>query len=131
MMVISQDCGAFSTNSTAWVDIPNLSVSITTSGKPVFIKIMPKNDSSPHSSAFASPSSTMSACQIQILRNNTKIAMVVQVSSSASSAQCVPYFETIDQPGAGTFTYKAQLKNTLAGLSWVKYCILVAYELGG
>lgn len=129
-VAISADSGAFSLTSNTMTDITNLSVTITVTSRPVVIKVLPKNDSSANSSSFVCPANTTDSLQIQILRAGSKIAMAVMRSSAASAPADIPYFETVDNPGAGTFTYKAQVRSIPSATAIsVNYCVLVAYEL--
>jgi hypothetical protein len=132
--ISSSGSGVFTTTSTSAVDVTNLSVTITTTGRPVYIGLI--HDSSISSLSYIGCSDLDNGCQseVKILRDATLISnsfLWSQSVGSSTSFHMVPTSSVnhIDTPAAGTYTYKIQ---TLAGsgdTAHVIYAKLVAYEL--
>jgi hypothetical protein len=109
----------FTTTSSSYVDVTNLTLTITTTGRPVFIGLI----SSSSSSSFISATGTTS---IKILQNGS--SDVVMTIGSGSYAPTSIW--TIDSSlGAGTYTYKVQAKNDTVGTTQFTNIFLIAYEL--
>jgi hypothetical protein len=133
---LSSEPPTFSTTSASFVDVTNLTVTITTTGRPVFVGII-----STYSSSFGATLLTRrsagseASSQLQILRDATVVALypitaavsghggVLDINIPASSIW------TIDIPSAGTYTYKVQSKVVSANSVATSYCKLIAYEL--
>lgn len=130
--VISSSSGAYSTTSTSTVAITNLSVSITTSGRPVILMAIP--DGATNGSEFrASSGSTAPTVIVSWFRGASDIADFLLRSSvagvtgvQAGGFMPVQYFDPV---AAGTYTYT--LRATCAsGSSFAATNIkIVAYEL--
>lgn len=135
-VAISGSSGAFNggTNST-FVPITNQSVTITTSGRPVMIKMIPDGSLS-QSSVFAqntiqgltsvaigffNGATQLSDQLLQV--NATSAAVPIQISGPPSQ------FSTIDFPAAGTYTYTAQGKLAGGTQFTVNFVSLCVYEL--
>lgn len=114
---ISASCGNFSTTSATPVDVTNLTVTITTSGRPVMV--MCQGDGSGASGPFASGGSI----SIYLLRGATILSQG-NYNLLSLPPSCVLYLDAV---AAGTYTYKVQVStsNTAVAGSMV----LVAYEL--
>lgn len=132
---VSSDCGNFSTSSSSFVDVTNLSVSLTTSGRPVMLMIT-GTSTNPLSTitAFNNSSVNTVTAQIQILRGATVVyltEMSVTGAAHALSLEIPASITSLDVVGAGTYTYKVQAKATSgAGASInLLFCVLAAYEL--
>lgn len=120
---ISSSSGAFSTASTSFVDVTNLSVSITTSGRPVVLLL--QNDASGNAGSLVNSSG--GAIVLQVLQGVTSVALY----SVATNAQLSTVY-LLDTPAAGTYTYKVQAHGVSLGGSvsvQVNRAKLVAYEL--
>lgn len=134
-VVISSSSGSFSTTSSAATDVTNLSVSIATTGRPVWIGMI--SDGSGFDSYFGvSTTSAISVTlRMQLVRDSSAIGYFSATHGNHSSfVTSVTFpssaFAYIDSPAAGSYTYKVQF----AGLSGsvtrrVEKCKLVAYEL--
>jgi len=122
--VFSASCGAFSTSSASYVDVTNLSVPLTTSGRPVFIGIM--SDGTGALSKVSSPAGSFAI--INIKRDVTELSDC-QSGSSASDVVSPVSMWIIDTPAAGSYTYKVQLKSTGGGIVTLNQVKLAAYEL--
>lgn len=134
----SSSSSSFSTSSGTAADVTNLSVTITTTGRPVFVGVIPDGNTSNRCMATCSKASAGSnVCDFFIVKTSTNIGVFsLQLSVGATPAgtiysnQPCGAIHTIDTPAAGTYTYKVQAKSgdnsTTAGLT---YATLIAYEL--
>ncbi len=138
---LSSSSGAFSMSSTTLADVTNLSVSITTTGRPVCIKVI--SDASANASSLQIVSvvgangvtegiaaifrDAVKIANVFLGRGDDPVPIVARVSYPVSS------LETVDIVAAGTYTYKVQV--ALAGGSpalsqmQVNYAKLIAFEL--
>lgn len=133
---LSSSSSSFTTSSTSLVDVTNLSLSITTTGRPVFVGLIPAGSSASYLSISNGTGDTDITGQAAILRDGTVIARTELEAKGATSAGSlgsqVPvgglFF--IEQPAAGTYTYKVQAAagEASTGMS-VNNAKLVAYEL--
>jgi len=135
---LSSSCGSFTSTSASATDVTNLTVTITTTGRPVFIGVQADGGSSAGLfSSFGTGTQAAPNVQAYIVRGSTVIAVlplgvtdpsgsaaVVGVAVPCSSIWC------IDVPSAGTYTYKIQVlrvsSNTTVALQNAK---LIAYEM--
>ena len=118
---ISESCalaGGFASGSPG--AISNLSVSLTTTGRPVMVQLVA--DGSANYSRFYVEGSGVA----YIYRDSTLIAETLLTSSSMSIPPSS--FGVLDAPGAGTYTYTVK-GLTLGGTAAVYYAKLLAYEL--
>lgn len=132
---------SFSTSSTSFVDATSLSVSITTTGRPVFVGLIAVDSDSVNNAIYATAGGGVArdnaGMRIAILRDFTLISssgLVVThpTSSVNTTAIQVPpsSLYTIDAPTAGTYTYKIQVRAFFADMVvGVRSVKLVAYEL--
>lgn len=113
-------------SSTSFADVPNLSVTITTTGRPVFIGIMSDGTDQSNSSCQVTSGSTATIYAFE--RSGTLIAAIG--ANNGDLNPCSSYY-VIDTPTAGTYTYKFRQKLAIASNSTrsVLYAKLVAYEL--
>lgn len=137
---ISASSGVFSSSSASATDVTNLSVSITTTGRPVFVGLMHDG--------------TVTAGQYSILKANAvggggddnrvifslvRGATIIAQSALRNQLTTTELVSTevpssslwiIDVPSAGTYTYKAQVTVPVpADSAEVQYTKLIAYEL--
>lgn len=138
-VAISSSCGNFNNSSLTFVDVTNLSVTITTSGRPVFIGLISDGTGSNSNVGLASTGGVNNAtATFAILNGSTAISDYI-VTLSVQSAQ-VPFsnevpsssINTVDFPAAGTYTYKIQSKISNTGVTTnanTSNAKLVAYEL--
>jgi hypothetical protein len=127
---ISASSGLFSVSdsNTFYADVPNLSVTITTSGRPVFIGLIP--DGTDQNALSCTFQTTTFPAVYRIDRSGTGVAFI----STSTTAQIIPCtaLQTIDVPAAGTYTYKIQHRAASGGGSSFRslsYAKLIAYEL--
>lgn len=114
---ISASCGSFTHNSSsATVDVPNLTVSITTTGRPVFMMIISDGlGSTTNVQAFRNNAGQN--VEIHWVRDGSSIARGQFGGNFAGATQFISafgsgFFSFIDTPVAGTYTYKIQARYT-------------------
>lgn len=127
--VASSGSGAFSTTSATYVDVTNLSVTITTTGHPVALALV--SDPASSNAGLLSIQSGIAQMSIQALRGATKVAESMLWHNQAGMILAVPPtgLLAIDPVAAGTYTYKLQAKISNGVTGWVGYCVLIAYEM--
>lgn len=140
---ISNACGDFTYGPNAtYADVTNLSVSITTTGKPVYIGLI--YDTAQTVSGVVEANDNGSGTNfvldmgIKILRGATTI-YTTQIYDSSFSNNVVRItlplglVNTIDVPSAGTYTYKMQVNAVTGGgfatQARVRHAKLIAYEI--
>lgn len=130
-VAISASSGAFSSASTVYVDVTNLSVTLTTTGRPVMISMIP--DPAAVGGGVNSTyvfNAANSNANIRLYRDATAIAESLLSQASGTNyynASCP--IMSIDAPAAGTYTYKVQYKASTAVTSQIYYWKLIAFEL--
>lgn len=119
----------------SWVDITNLSVTITTTGRPVFICIQPDGTANDSFIATAAPAGAANIPgKLRFLRGASLVSQIsfgTLTTGNSSSSYFAPSFYTLDAPAAGTYTYKVQ-GQTYNGVGYdfnPAYLKLVVYEL--
>jgi len=118
----SSSCGAFSTGSTSFVAVTNLSAAITTSGRPVLMFL--KSDSSGNGSAFRNDNT--SGGELRFLRSGTEIARIAIGSFGYTAATTLYTMET--SLAAGSYTYTVEIRS-VSGTTELNYFKLFVYEL--
>lgn len=120
----SSSCSAFSTTSTSLVDVTNLSITITTNGRPVMIILRP-NHSSQESTIYVNGSNHG---VYHLFRDSTFVGGGFMPGSGLQGSCPTVFYES--SLAAGTYTFKIQAKVTGAAttLSMSNYT-LVAIEL--
>jgi len=135
---LSSGSGTFSTTSSSFVDVTNLTVTITTTGRPVFLSLGgAATGTIPGPSAGCSHGSSDTAiCKFAYLRDaspsvgeNTVTARALGATAVKNFIPCSS-FSHIDVVAAGTYTYKFQAAAVGSGsAAEVSECKLTAYEL--
>lgn len=128
---ISASTGFFATNNTtSFVDVTNLSVPITTTGRPVSIILIPET---PYvgGSYINSEGNDNHVSFIRIMRDAVELCHFYIQGYTTSTAYFTPAaIAAIDIPAAGTYTYKIQGKYGSATNSLKFNAIkLMVYEL--
>jgi hypothetical protein len=132
---VSSSSAAFSTSSTSYTDVTNLTVTITTTGRPVFLSLVSGDAGT--SPAYIGGSTTGVAgvvdLFIKFLRDATTISEI-QCRAPTNSLIGVGFpcggFTHIDVPSSGTYTYKVQTKAQSPSVDvTVQRVKLIAYEL--
>lgn len=122
--------GSETITDTSYNDVTNLTVTITTTGRPVILAAM--GNSSAVSSIRLSSNGVDQAFFWQILRDSTVVAGDAYHNTSATNPVYLPCssISALDPVGAGTYTYKVQAKVSNAAASMVfSGVIFYAYEL--
>lgn len=137
----SSSSGSFTSTSVAYANVPNLSVTITTSGRPVMIMVQPDGTNPASMGALATSITDTTTATFQIVRDSTSISQVqIQnpyVTGSGLTGgvgySYIPGLMCIDTgAAAGSHTYKIQGKCTSGAATTEFNCtnmVLVAFEL--
>ncbi len=125
---LSSSSGNYSTGSTSasWVDVTNLSVSLTTTGRPVFLTLIGESFTADFPSFIGTTVTGGQSVYFRVVRDGSPI-MNGQWFNDSDFLPCGA-FSHFEVPAAGTYTYKVQLL-TNAGTTNVFNCKLLAYEL--
>lgn len=126
-VAISSSCSNFSTSGSTPTAVTNLSVTITTSGRPVQICIIPDGTQSGSTNEFIWVSFTTATSFVRLRRGGSTIG---EYPLQGSSGATIPPSSVtlIDPVSAGTYTYDVYLYAT-SGSTFLQYGKLVAYEL--
>lgn len=140
-VAMSSSSGAFSVTSTSPVAVTNLSTTITTSGRPVQIMLVPDGTSNGSNVGISAINNTnFDTGYFYIYRNGSEIARInprMDISNAADSFAIGLYVPAgsvnhIDPVAAGTYTYAIYASSDQTAASafiYVNYAILVTYEL--
>lgn len=135
-VAISTSCGAAAIT-TSYADITNLTVTITTTGRPVQLMLISDSDNSTVPNGILSArhgTSNSAEVDFKFLRGATYLAEYAVMSQVVGATQLFLYapmsaFQFLDFPVAGTYTYKIQGKRVSGDLATVYNTKLVAYEI--
>lgn len=131
---LSASSGNYNSNdmTSSWNNVTNLSVSITSTGRPIHIMLI--SDGSGNPAKVEGYAQSTFITYIRFLRNGSEV-MLSQIESASTGGVGVfisgdtQLFHIETGLGAGTYTYSVQVKSTSNTNTWVKYFKLVAYEL--
>lgn len=152
----SSSSGSYSQTSGSWTNVTNMSISFTATGRPIFIGLIPADSSA--ASWIGSNTGVSGVDEIsykyRLTRDGTQVGGYVEIASteyigdgdfindwavSIPSVAIGPRFAVgcvnyIDQPSAGTYTYRIQAKNDSTAFSGtpslgVQEAVLIAVEL--
>lgn len=133
---ISSSSGSYANSSLSPVAITNLTVTITTSGRPVMLMLQDDGTiGSSYVGYFGCSAGTASLIITSFVRNGTPInSSTLQTQTpTAGEGHTVPAssFMFLDTPTAGTYTYTVQCHQNVAGglLFEFNNVVLVAYEM--
>lgn len=131
-IAVSTSSGSFSTTSASYVNVTNLSVTLVTTGRPIWVGLVSDNVSS--GAELVVFLNTGNAIGIfQFLRGATVVGVQnVQVSGTGSVVSAVPSgsLYCLDIVSAGTYTYTLQALSAITGANVsVRNSLLVAYEI--
>ncbi len=120
---ISSSSGSFSSGSTSITAVTNLSVTLTTSGRPVMVFC--QSDGTGNNSFFGGNNSG-TAYNVYIYRGATQLSNVEFLEGNSPPSTAL----ALDTPSAGTYTYTVQVQTSvhLNDIN-VNNMVLVAYEL--
>lgn len=130
---LSSSSSSFSHTAVSEADVTNLSVSLTTSGRPVYIAVV--SDGSANSMTLSLGRSTTGTASgyLRIYRGATAIAydyIIISAGGATATTQTIGIPFHIDVPSAGTYTYKISVENLNANQTFnFQYAKLIAYEL--
>lgn len=137
--VLGGVCSDTVTTSSSFVDIADLSVTITTKGRPVMLILKPNdtNDGIFGLGYAGTPTADVGAnlrAWFKFLRGATAVSTSPLAldgrTSSTGSLQAYGVPPTIfDSPPAGTYTYKVQFKAGTDTIAFCKYMQIIAIEL--
>lgn len=131
---VSSASGSFSTTSTTFVDVTNLTFNMTTTGRPVFLGIIGVNGNTISFSALSNGSSGVAEGQIAFVNGSTTLPIYAfGPNNQAAGTTCFAGAQVwhIDTPAAGTYNYKVQVKAGAAGTTVsVTNAQLIAFEIG-
>jgi hypothetical protein len=119
---VSGNSGSFATSSGTNVDVTNLSVTITTGGRPVVLMLIAYDQVAP---GFIGCQGASQQCYVRLIRGASNIATWSVVSGTTVPASLV----FLDAPAAGTYTYKIQGQTTGGVTGTYANLKLIAYEL--
>jgi hypothetical protein len=123
---ISTSSGTFSTASSSLVSVTNLSVTLTTTGRPVMVFLQP-DGSANRTLLGAAGTSTLN---LTILRDGSAISNFQAMNGGAATSSFAPgAFLTLDLPSATSHTYTVQIANSASTTAYAQYLVLVAFEL--
>lgn len=142
-IALSSSSGSFSTTNSTATDVTNLSVTLTTTGRPVVIEVIPDGNASSNTAQLAinGSSNTQITATYQILRDSTSIYetnLGTSVSGNGANFLAVSAppsaLRTYDFVAAGTYTYKVRAwRSSATGAgstnTFCSYSKLVAYEI--
>lgn len=131
-VAISTSSGTFSTTSSSFVDVTNLSVTISTTGRPVRLDIVPGTSATNQGAFRVTHTSTGDIEGVLTMLRGTVTVAITRVGNYGTTTPAItvpPYMGVIDSVSAGTYTYKLQAKRSAGTSVFVTNCHLVAYEL--
>ncbi len=128
-LVTSRSSEVFSTSSTSLIDVTNLSISIVTTGRPIFVGLIADGTANEAFISSVAPSSLALSSELHFVRNGTTVSG--QKFNNSTGTQYIPVssFSHIDTPEPGRYIYKVQLVSPDAKAITVNYAKLIAYEI--
>ncbi len=133
---LSSSCGTFSVSGGGETDITNLSCSITSTGRPVFIGLVPDGSANQSLMQLDCAAGTQATVSLRLYRDSTEIYdnyLEVLLASTGGAGPTVNYppgsVWMIDTgASAAAYTYKITAARS-AGTFNLQYCKLIVYEL--
>lgn len=137
---VSSACNSYTffngSSESDYTDVTNLSVTITTTGRPVLISLIPNQDVNGIQLLLSANGDTIHVLKVRMRRDSTTVATYLyQIGAASGSTDNLvglePRFFMIDTPSAGTYVYKIQGYSSLAtsGSASISNCKLMAFEL--
>ncbi len=134
-VAVSASSGAAQTfTSSSYADVSNLSVTITTSGRPVVLMVIDDGNLTNFSyMRFADGGATVNTVSFAFVRDSTQLTETYFGAVDAGGIiqlNLPPLLTHIDFPASGTYTYKLQVKKVGSVDQFLlSYMKLVAYEI--
>lgn len=127
-IALSGTSGGANTSSTSFVDVPNLSCTLTCSGGPILLQLVPDGNTSHNEANLRSFDN--SRLVFRLVRDNSVILGEQTVGLDSTLQQIVPVGAAfaLDVPPAGEHIYTLQFKTGISGNVSINYCKLMAYE---
>jgi len=123
---VSSSSGSFSSSSTSFVNVTNLSISITTTGRPVVLAMV--SDGSGNACSVTTAGQVF--VSIRLLRGATEVSrLAVGTVAGGNQELYGPGILAIDAPSANTYTYSVQALSSNGVAFGISRYVLVAYEL--
>jgi len=130
---VSSSSGGYTSSSASYADVTNLSVTITTTGRPVYVAMIPFQASSGAEAACGGRvvSSSSIAINLRMTRDGNQFCetRVEGYNLTGGLGACVNSFIFTDVVSAGTYNYKIQAKGDGGYNVEVHNFQLIAYEL--
>lgn len=125
----SSSSGAYSTSSTSFTAVTNLSVTITTTGRPVFVGLI--SDGSGNFSEIYESGGSLPNTSMRFLRSGTEISRQHLIYTSSANQVYLPpsSISHYDAPAAGTYTYTFEVHANNPNTCNINYVNLVAFEI--
>lgn len=135
--VISADCGLFQTSSTTFVTVTNLSVTITTTGRPVLLNLQSSGANSGSGFSRITLVGNQSTAQLDIRYTGTTLTSPsYSVANNAFNVNVIAGVDSfsmpsfLDTPPAGVHTYTVEVQVSSGSFTANVQCLqLVAFEL--
>lgn len=140
--IASSSSGSATTSNSSYTDVTNLSVSFTTSGRPVAIRFMSPGDGTQAEVGVSVSNAIRVTGQFRLLRDAVTVGEVMSDLRHTNDATADPII--LGGPGIlnmddlsvppGTYTYKLQYLVQVGGTTPIVYCRnvkMVVYEMGG
>lgn len=132
---VSSSCNNYTSAATSNTDVTNLTVNITTTGRPVFVGLI-SDGSGNVSNILINPTAGTTVIRTFFLFvrgvtavSEQELGHVVNTSGSSQAIRApVSSLWHIDAPAAGTYTYKLQIRNAADTGVGINYAKLIAYE---
>lgn len=128
---ISAASGSFSTTSTTQVNVTNLTITIVTTGRPVYLFCKP--DSSTHSDSQFGSGGNGQKCIIGLkIDGSQAIDNMTMTGAQANNGMAIPpgVFQYLDTaPAAGSHTYQITIAGTGGSSAFASNMVLVGWEL--
>lgn len=123
---ISSSSGTFSTSSASFTAVTNLSVSVTTNGRPAVILIQPDGTTN---AALIDMFGGGATGEIRITRGGSNIGTwPIPNVNDGSGTDTTASYTIVDDVSAGTYTYAVEVKAS-GGSALIQRVKLVAYEM--
>ena len=116
-LAISASCGSYSTSSTSYVDVTNLSITITTLGNPVHLELKPTSSTSGLYITAAGGSGPGAFGYLKFVRDSTDVSEEGIFGTTGAGICNTGMLGALDTPAAGTYTYKVSVKCTATATS--------------
>lgn len=132
--ISASSSGSFTTTSASAVDVTNLSVSITTSGRPIVAELIPVGASDLCQIGYSDLVNSTAGATFYLLKDATVVYTTGGAFDAAGATTIsinIPNgaFFAFDTPAAGTYTYKVQARADFAATAKVTQCKLIVREI--